>query len=182
ARRSRSEIFACRTLPRCLGGNALAVLADHDFRIGDELVRGNEEIRRRRDALENAPRKVELRLVARAEKAAEPVTAQIRRRDLRPKRGRASEMSAYAYRDEDFRLDRSGLVLGVLGLMIDFGFRIDDPRIELRQIGKHLRRAMNHPDHLAAPFDVDSLARLELGDIDVDRRSGGFRSLARPHA
>ena len=40
--------------------------------------------------------------------------------------------------------------------------------------------AIDDPAHLAAPFDVDLLARLDLADVDLDRRAGGFRALGRP--
>src|SRR5689334_4184152 len=99
------------------GGYALFVLADLDAGIGEEAIRRHEQVRGGGNALEHPSGEVELGLVARTEEAAEPVGAEVRRGDLGAIRRRAAEMGADADRDEDLRLDRPVLVLGVLGLV-----------------------------------------------------------------
>ena len=58
------------------------------------------------------------------------------------------------------------------------GIRVGEPGIELGQRREHRRRAVEHPAHLAAPLDGDDLARLDLADVDLDRRAGGLGALA----
>src|SRR5262249_24173341 len=50
--------------------------------------------------------------------------------------------------------------------------------IELGKALEHLLRAIDHPDDLTAPLDVDLLPRLELADVDLDRRSRRLGTLA----
>ena len=64
--------------------------------------------------------------------------------------------------DEDRRLDRARLVLRVGGLLRLLRGRVGELRLELRQRREHVRRAVDEPHDLAAPFDVDLLAGLEL--------------------
>jgi hypothetical protein len=49
-----------------------------------------------------------------------------------------------------------------------------------RPSSQHGRRAIDEPAHLAAPFDVDFLAGLDLADVHFDRCSGCLGALARP--
>src|SRR5215471_7555831 len=117
--------------------------------------------------------------MARAEKTAKPTRAQIRRRDFRPVCRRATEVSADADADEDLGLDRPMLVLAVCRLFRVFGAWIRQQGIELGKALEHLRRAIDHPDDLTAPLDVDLLPRLELADVDLDRRPRRLGALAR---
>ena len=158
------------------------VLADHDPRIGEEPVRRDDEVRRRRNAFVHAAGEIELGLVARAEKTAEPVRTQVRRRNFRAECRRAAQVCADADGNEDFRLDRAVLVFCVGRLVIDCGFRIGELGIELGQTVEHFLRAMDHPHDFATPLDVDLLAELEFADIDLDRHPRRLRALAGPHA
>jgi hypothetical protein len=49
----------------------------------------------------------------------------------------------------------------------------------LGQRGHHLGRTAHDPDRLATPFDGLLLAHLQVGDVDLDRRTGGLGSLGR---
>src|SRR6185369_17394275 len=131
-------------------------------------------------ALEHTPGEVEFGLMARAEKAAEPVVAEIGRRELRPERRRAAEMRADADRHPQVRLDRARLVLAVVRLLRDIRLRVGDAVVALRERVDHRLRAVQEPARLAAPFDVDLLAGLDLADVDLDRSARGLRPLARP--
>src|SRR5271167_4512466 len=95
----------------CMGSRRLAVVADQDPRVGQEPVRRNVEVGRRRHALENAAGEIELRLMAGTEKATSPIGSQIRRRDLGAKCWNAPEMGADADRHEDLGFDRAVFVL-----------------------------------------------------------------------
>src|SRR5207253_9700629 len=132
-------------------------------------------------ALVYAPGEIELRLMARTEEPAEPIGADVGRGDFRAVCRRTAEMGANADGNLHLRLDRPIFVLAILRLLRRIRFRIGEPRIELRQIGEHLRRAPDEPDDFAAPFDVDFLSRLDLADVDLDRRAGRLRTLARLH-
>src|SRR5271169_1247575 len=101
-----------------IGSRRLTVFADHDGRIGEESVRRNDQIGRCRHAPIDPASEIELRLMARTEKTAEPIRAQVPRRDFRAKRRNAAQMGADADRHEDLRLDRAVLVLGVRRLVI----------------------------------------------------------------
>ena len=70
----------------------------------------------------------------------------------------------------------------IRGLHVFFRFRIGDLVIKLRQGIEHVLGAIDDPDRLAAPLDGHHLTRLELGDVDLDRRTGGLGSLRWQHA
>src|SRR2546427_11770582 len=91
-------------LPRL---RALLVVAYHQPSIGHELMRGNLQIVRSRLVLEDAPRQVECRSMARTEKSG--IGAQLRIL-VRPKRttGRTAQMRADPDRDKELGLDRAG--------------------------------------------------------------------------
>src|SRR6185312_5480989 len=95
----------------------LRILADHDQRVGLIAVGRYDEVRRRRHALQHAAREIELRLMAGAEEAAEPVAAEVGRGDFGPVRRRTAEVRADADGDPELGLDRAVLVLAVLGLL-----------------------------------------------------------------
>src|SRR4030095_10505898 len=106
--------------------------ADLDLRVREKSIRRNHQVRRRRDALVDTPSQVELRLMTRTEKAAEPFGAEVTRRDFGAVRGRAPEGAANADGNEHFGLDRAIFVLAVDRLLQEFGFRIGDAVVEVR--------------------------------------------------
>ena len=85
--------------------------------------------------------------------------------------------------DQYFRLERAVLVLGVRRLLVDA--RTSGSATLSSSFGRLASiagvRLMIHTD-LAAPFDVDLLAGLELADVDFDRRARRLGALAGPHA
>ena len=143
------------------------------------LCGGTDEVGRRRHALVHAAGEIELRLVARAEEAAEPIRTEVRGRDLRTERRRAPEVRADADRTSTLSLIERCSFLQYAGCCgtFDFGsasrassFGSDSSIGCVRLITQH---------DLAAPLDVDLLAGLELADVDLDRRARRLRALAR---
>src|SRR5690606_21752020 len=115
----------------------------------------------------------ELGTVTGAEEAAEPgVAAQVGRADFRPVQRRAAEVRTNADDYQVLRLDRTIFVLGVRGLLGHAGVRIGQLRFELLQVGQHLLRTPDDPNGTGSPCCRDALARLELADVDRDRRAG----------
>src|SRR6476646_6484294 len=106
------------------GPSRLGVFPDHDARVGQVFMRRNDQVGRRGHALQHASGEVELRLVARAKEAAEPVLAQIGRRHFRAVRRRAAEVRADADGHPQCGLDRARLVLAVRRLLRDLGLRV----------------------------------------------------------
>ena len=142
-------------------------------------MRRDDEVGRRGHAPVDAAGEVEFRLVAGAEETAEPVGTQVRGRDVLAERRRAAEVRADADGDPHARLDRAVLVARVGRLLVLARGRVGETLGELRKRREHVGRALHDPAHLAAPLDVDLLARLELADVDLDRGAGRFRALAR---
>jgi len=67
-------------------------------------------------------------------------------------------------------------------LLLGVRFRIGQLGLDLGQGIHHFLGAIDHPHRLAAPFHVQQHARLDLADIDLDRRTGCLGPLAREHA
>src|SRR5471032_2832886 len=115
--------------------------------------------------LEHAAGQVEGGTMARTEETAFPV---IRQRWLRtgrePGRWRAAEVGTDTDGDQDFRFDRAPFVdaIGRRELVgVAFGFGVGDFVIGFFEGSEHLRRALQDPDQLAAPFGGAHFAWLE---------------------
>src|SRR5437899_11697079 len=94
----KSLVIACVPLFR------FCLFADAHNGVAQVLVRWHGQIEPRRHAFVKAAGEIELRLVARAEKAVQPIGAEISRRDLPPKGRRAAEIAATSDTDPSWGL------------------------------------------------------------------------------
>src|SRR5690606_34395158 len=116
----------------------------------------------------------ELRAVAGAIKAAEPIGSEIGGRHLETVDGRTAQMRADAFHDEKGLLDAAVGVSGVGRLYRVFRSRVRELRRDLRQRLEHAAVAMDDVDRAAAPLDLEQCARLELADVHLNRRAQGL--------
>src|SRR5581483_8590331 len=118
-------VWLCSSSP---SGGPLLVFAhaDQQARVAEILIGRHQQVDRRRNILEYATGEIELRAVTRAEEPARPVGSEAGGRTGRQAlRRRAAEMRADADEDQNLRLDRAPVVLGVLRLLrFDGGMRI----------------------------------------------------------
>src|SRR5579883_636004 len=132
--------------------------ADLDLGVADELVGRDREVQRR-GAFADAPGRVVLGAVARAEPAV--ILALIGEWD-------AAEVGANA--DQHQPLLVAGLDARLVGLrVLEI---IDRHRADLVDL---LLGAMADEDRLAAPEDLDDLPFGDRGEVDLDRRAGSDR-------
>ena len=148
---------------RCDGGLVAAahhaiprVSADHDARVAHERYGGTGRLSRRRHALEDAARQVELRAVAGAEEAARPVGG---RRVASPGVNLSSGAQPRCVQTPT-STRYSGLIARAAFLAnagcsdsADSGSR--RRRVVVLESRDHLRRAVHDVDRLAAPLDLE---------------------------
>src|SRR5215510_5926335 len=138
--------------------------ADPDLGVGDELVRRQRQIGRRRPSAD-ATGSVVLRAVARTEIAA--VVALVRERD-------AAEMGADA--DQHLPL----LVAGLDALLVGLGIR-QTRDIDRARLLDLLLAAVVDEDRPAAPEHLDDLTFCDGAEIDFDRRTSRDGGRVRVH-
>src|SRR5690606_292943 len=159
----------------------LRIDANLNDAFGNETVRRNAQVRGRRHVLEGAACHVELRSVAWAIKAAGPVGTELRVLRLETTERSTSEVSTNAHEHEVFGLERTRVVLRVLGLLGFLRCRIaqlpHDLRISERL--EHFRRTPDDEDRLAAPIHLDDATDLELADVLFYGRAERLRAGAR---
>src|SRR5690606_26000660 len=84
--------------------------------------------------------------------------------------------------DDEFRVDGTQVVGGVLRLLCLAGFRVaQHVRIQVAGTSLHFGGTANDGDRLAAPLDRGDAVRFDLADSHYHGGAGGTRTRARLH-
>src|SRR5690554_918574 len=149
--------------------------------VANIMMRRNHQIGRRRRPLEHAPRKVELRPMARAEEPALPICAHVSIR-LQLRRWRTTQMCTYTFHHHQIRTDRTGRISTVLRLLArNLKIRVGQFILLTRQCFCHLISKAHYPYRLTSPLNRDHRARLDLAYIDFDGSPSSSGSSAWQH-